>query len=185
MGKNIFNIYTRYITGENYNVTDLSRVNYTLSNINALLGSTVGALDDKSKGASSGEALFNFGNNVLNGAIRNEVAYDMRKTTGSNLGFLINGMAGYGNDEANAKGMQGLFGATLLTSMLGGGCYGGGWFGGGMYPMMGPFGGGMFGGGCCGMPPMSTGGFFPSSMSFTEINISHSGRRFGGRHFWC
>ncbi len=181
----IFNIYTRYITRENFNVTDFSKVNYTLSQVNALLGSTVGALNDKNKGASTGEALFNFGNNVLNGAIRNEVAYDIRKTTGSNLGFLINGMAGYGNDEANAKGMQGLFGATMLTSMFGG-CYGGGWFGGGMYPMMGPFGGGMFGGGCCGMPPMSTGGFLGGPMSFTEINIStNHGGRFGGRHFWC
>jgi len=165
---------------------DLSRLNYNLSNVNALLGSAVGALDDKNKGATNGTALMNFGNNVLNGAIRNEVAYDIRKTTGSNLGFLINGMAGYGNDEANAKGMQGLFGATMLTSLFGGGCCGGGWFGGGMYPMMGPFGGSMFGGGCCGMPPMSTGGFFGTPVSYTEINIStNHGGRFGHRHFCC
>ena len=173
---------------------DLSRLNYTLSNINAVLGSTVGAIEDKKEGASTGQALFNFGNNVLNGAIRNEVAYDIRKHSGSNIGFLINGMAGYGNDEANAKGMQGLFGATLLTSMLGG-CHGG-WYGGGMYPMTmgcGPFGGSMFGGGLwghscgCGMPPMATGGFFPAPMmptSFTEINITTNGFR-GHRHYWC
>jgi len=173
---------------------DLSRLNYTLSNINAVLGSTVGAIEDKKEGASTGQALFNFGNNVLNGAIRNEVAYDIRKHSGSNIGFLINGMAGYGNDEANAKGMQGLFGASLLTSMMGG-CHGGGWYGGGMYPMMGyspfgagMFGGGLFGGGCCGgMPPMATGGFLPPPMptSYTEIHISgNCGGRFG-HHRWC
>jgi len=172
---------------------DLSKVNYTLSNVNALLGSTVGAIEDKNNGVDNGTTLFNFGNNLLNGVIRNEVAYDIRRDTGSNLGFLINGMAGYGNDEANAKGMQGLMGATLLTSMLGG-CHGGGWYGGGMFPMTmgcGPFGGGMFGGGflggsCgCGMPPLATGGFMPMMpMSYTEININHNGFR-GNRHYWC
>ena len=170
---------------------NLSELNYTLSQINAGLGSVVGAIEDKNNGASNSTALFNFGNNLLNGAIRNEVAYDIRRNTGSNLGFLINGMAGYGNDEANAKGMQGLFGASMLASMQGG-CHGGGWFGGGLLGM-GPFGGGMFGGGLwgcghtCGMPPLSTGGYYPMPMmpmSYTEVNIHHTGHR-GHRHFWC
>lgn len=169
-------------------MVDLSRTNYILGNVNALLGSTVGAVNDRNRGADWGTAGMNFGLNVLNGTVRNAVAYDMRKTTGSNLGFIINGLAGYGNEEANAKGTMGLMGASIMTSMLGGpfgGWYGGGWCGGG------PFGGGMFGGGglfgggCCnhGYPGgfMGGGGFFPSS--YTEINITTSGSR-SHRHFW-
>lgn len=142
----------------------LAKTNFILSNVNALLGSTAGALDDKKKGVDAGTTAVNFGLNVANGAVRNQIAYDMRKTTGSNMGFLINNMAGYGNDKANAKGMMGLMGASIMTSMLrpwgfGGGCCGGG-FGG--------FGGGYYGGGFCGgsvfgggyMGGMRPGGFY-------------------------
>lgn len=89
----------------------LSRTNFILSNVNALLGSTATALEAKNKGANPSDIAVDFGLNVMNGAVRNEIAYDMRKTTGSNLGFLINNMAGYGNEAANSKGMMGLMGA--------------------------------------------------------------------------
>lgn len=130
---------------------DLPKLNYTLSNINNILGSTLGAVQDKQNGASTGESIMNFGLNLTNGAIRNEVAYDMRRTYGTNMGFLVNNMAGYGSAEANQKGMAGLLGASLFNAVVTnpwsyGGCCGG--FAAPVMPMP------VFGGGCCG------GGFF-------------------------
>ena len=97
--------------------------------------------------------------------------------TGSSIGFLINGMAGYGNQEANIKGSTALMGASLMTSMMGPFGWNGGWFGGGC------FGPSIFGGGCFGppvapMPPMMG---FPTS--HTEINITTNGRGFRHWHF--
>ena len=96
---------------------DIPKLNYTLSQINNVLGSTIGAVEDRQQGADTGTSIMNFGLNVLNGAVRNEVAYDMRRTTGSNLGFLINNMAGYGSEEANIKGMNGLLGASVFNAV--------------------------------------------------------------------
>ena len=155
----------------------LARTNFILSNVNALLGSTVGAMNDSNNGVDPGTTIMNFGLNVMNGAARNAVAYDIRKMTGSSIGFLITGMAGYGNQEANIKGSTALMGASLMTSMMGPFGWNGGWFGGGC------FGPSIFGGGCFGppvapMPPMMG---FPTS--HTEINITTNGRGFRHWHF--
>lgn len=149
---------------------DFAKVNYTLSNINNLLGSAIGAVEDKQKGADTGTSIMNFGLNVMNGAVRNEVAYDMRKNYGSNMGFVINNMAGYGSEEANQKGMQGLLGASVFNAMLNPWAMGGGIFGGGCcssMPVMPPVimgggccGGGMFGGGFMGGPTITSPGIF-------------------------
>ena len=136
----------------------LSRTNFILSNVNALLGSTATALEAKNKGANPSDIAVDFGLNVMNGAVRNEIAYDMRKTTGSNVGFLINNMAGYGNEAANSKGMMGLMGASIMTAMMrpwggfGGCCCTGGFMSGGF------MGGSIFGGGF-GPPGLPPGGF--------------------------
>lgn len=139
---------------------DIPKLNYTLSQVNNILGSTVGAVEDKQKGADTGTSIMNFGLNVLNGAVRNEVAYDMRKTTGSNLGFIVNNMAGYGSEEANMKGMNGLLGASLFNAVT--------------TPWM--YGGGFWGGGCCVPPPPPMGcgcsmGFMGGGMTYTSPGI--------------
>lgn len=129
-------------------MVDFVKLNYTLSNINNILGSTVGAVEDRQNGADTGTSIMNFGMNVLNGAVRNEVAYDMRKTYGTNMGFIINNMAGYGSQEANQRGMSGLLGASVFNAMTTPWMYGGGGFmGGGCCSRMSPFGMGMYGGG--------------------------------------
>lgn len=131
----------------------------TFANINNILGSTVGYTKDKAQGASTGEAVMNFGFNVLNGGIRNMTAKEILNNTGSYIGYSINSTAGYGSAEANEKGTQQLMAASLFTSPYG-------IFGGYMNPyMMNPFGGsiftgGMFGG--CGCSGMSY-GFGPQS----------------------
>lgn len=123
---------------------DLPKLNYTLSNINNILGSSLGAIQDKQNGASTGESIMNFGLNLTNGAVRNEVAYDMRRNYGTNMGFLVNNMAGYGSAEANQKGMTGLLGASLFNAVVSSPWMYGGYCG-GFAPMM-P----MYGAGCCG-----------------------------------
>ena len=142
---------------------DIPKLNYTLSQVNNILGSTIGAVEDKQKGADTGTSIMNFGLNVLNGAVRNEVAYDMRKTTGSNLGFLINNMAGYGSEEANIKGMNGLLGASVFNAVTS--------------PWS--WGGGFFGGGCCAPPPMPMGGCCGMGM-FGGMTMTFSGGPGGG-----
>lgn len=139
---------------------DIPKLNYTLSQVNNILGSTIGAVEDKQKGADTGTSIMNFGLNVVNGAVRNEVAYDMRKTTGSNLGFIVNNMAGYGSEEANMKGMNGLLGASLFNAVT--------------TPWM--YGGGFWGGGCCVPPPPPMGcgcgmGFMGGGMTYTSPGI--------------
>ncbi len=173
---------------------DLPRLNYTLSNINNILGSTLGAVEDKRNGASTGESIMNFGLNLTNGAVRNEVAYDMRRHYGTNMGFLVNNMAGYGSAEANQKGMAGLLGASLFNAVVtnpwsyggccggfgvpvmtmpvfGGGCCGGGFFGGGTY-----FSPGISGGFAGGIP-------LPSSLATPYFGSGFS--VFGTRGFFC
>ncbi|MFQ8625014.1 MAG: hypothetical protein ACLSA2_00255 [Candidatus Gastranaerophilaceae bacterium] len=92
---------------------------YALSNVNALMGSTLGYVDAKNRGANTGDALMGFGLNVMNGAIRNEAAKDIRDRTGSYLGYAVNSAAGYGTPEANYRGTMGLIGASMLTSPFG------------------------------------------------------------------
>ena len=165
----------------------LGKTNFILSNINATLGSAVSAFEGKQKGDDWGTSLMNFGLNVMNGGIRNGVAYDIYKDTGSSLGFIINGTAGYGKPEANEKAMKGLFGASLLSSAMrnpwyNGGFYGGSLWGGGMYGS--PFGGGMFGGYYGGGMMMPMMPMMPTSTSYTEVHINQSGCGHH-RHFWC
>lgn len=156
---------------------DLPKLNYTLSNINNILGSTLGAVEDKRNGASTGESIMNFGLNLTNGAVRNEVAYDMRRQYGTNMGFLVNNMAGYGSAEANQKGMAGLLGASLfnaaVTNPWAGCCCG---FAAPVMPMP------VFGGGCCG------GGFFGGVVGGMPLATPYFGPGFSvftTRGFFC
>lgn len=126
---------------------DWVKFNYNMSNINNLLGSTNSALEGAAQKQKASDILIDFGKNIMSGALRNEIAYDMKRATGSDLGIAINDVAGYGTKEANQKGMQGLMGASVFNGMLGGGCCGG-YMGG--YPMMGM-------GGCMGGYPMMGG----------------------------
>lgn len=96
----------------------IEKTTFMLSNLNALLGSGLTYQQQIKDGVPVGQATTEFGMNIFNGAMRNEIARDIRHTTGSNLGYIINGMAGYGNPEANAKGTAGLLGASLFTSMM-------------------------------------------------------------------
>ncbi len=147
----------------------LSQTNFILSNINAWMGSAANALEQKNNGADWGTSIMNFGTHALNGTARNIVAKDIYEKTGgdmfggSYIGYIANSAAGYGTNEADAKGMAGLMGASMMTSMLNpfGGCWGGGFCG----PSI--FGGGYFG------IPMTPMVGFPTS--YTEINISTSG----------
>ena len=128
----------------------LGKLNYVLSNINAVLGSGVSYIQDKQNGDKSGAAEINFGLNVVNGVARNAVAEGIRRDTGSYLGYAVNGLAGYGDATSNAQGMVGLMGASLLTNpYMGGGCYGPSLFSGYFTPppVMQMYGGGCFGGG--------------------------------------
>ncbi len=128
---------------------------YALSNFNALMGSTVGLINAKNDGVSTGDALMNFGYNVMNGALRNEASREIQRHTGSYLGYAVNSMAGYGNPVSNYTGTVGTIGAAMVSSPFGiFGCnpfmtssiYGCGPFGGGFFgfsPGFGPFGYGL------------------------------------------
>ena len=153
------------------------------------MGSAANALEEKNNGADWGTSIMNFGRHAMTGTVRNIAAKDIYERTGgdrfggSYLGYIANAAAGYGTDEADRKGMQNLFGASVLTSMnpFCGGFYGMGAFGCSVFggypvgfgigmPMMGPP-----------MPPPMPMGM-PMSTSYTEINIS------GGchhRHWHC
>lgn len=163
----------------------LGKANFILSNFNAWMGSAANALEEKNNGADWGTSIMNFGRHAMTGTVRNIAAKDIYERTGgdrfggSYLGYIANAAAGYGTDEADRKGMQNLFGASVLTSMnpFCGGFYGTGAFG------CSVFGGYPVGFGI-GMPmippPMPMG--MPMSTSYTEINIS------GGchhRHWHC
>ena len=131
----------------------LSKLNYTLSNINAVLGSTVNYIYDKQQGDKSGSAEVNFGLNVANGLARNQIAEGIRRNTGSYMGYVMNNLAGYGDATANAQGMMGLMGASIMTNpfMFSGGCYGPTYtYCQPMMPAMPMYGGGYYGGGMCG-----------------------------------
>lgn len=116
---------------------------YALSNVNALMGSTMGLIDARNNGVPTGDALMNFGYSVMNGALRNEASREIQRHTGSYLGYAVNSMAGYGNPVSNYVGTVGTIGAAMVSSPFGiFGCN----------PFMtstiygcGPFGGGFFG----------------------------------------
>lgn len=146
----------------------LGKLNYTLSNINAVLGSGVNYIYDKQQGDKSGAAEVNFGLNVANGLARNYIAEGIRRDTGSYLGYTVNSLAGYGDATANAQGMVGLMGASILTNPFMGGCYGPSVFSYstfGMAPMM-PMMGGYYGGGFCGGSMFGGGTFFDVNRPF-------------------
>ena len=106
------------------------------------------------------------------------IAYDIKRTTGSDLGIAINGLAGYGSEEANKKGMAGLMNASLFTGLFNNPWFGGGCCGGG-FPMMGGFMtgptymssgivGGMYNG--VPLPSMRVTPYFGSGMSVFQNN---------------
>lgn len=161
----------------------LGKLNYVLSNVNAVLGSGVNYIYDKQQGDKSGAAEVNFGMNVVNGLARNAVAEGIRRDTGSYLGYAVNSLAGYGDATSNAQGMVGLMGASLLTNpFMGGGCYGPSIFGGyytpmpmysmPMMPAM-PMYGGYYGGGFCG-------GSMFGSFGGTFFDVNRPFGMFGG-----
>lgn len=120
---------------------DWVNLNYKLSSINNALECFNSALDGASKKQKASDILIDFGSNLINGQARNEIAYDIKRTTGSDLGIAVNDNAGYGSAEKNQKGMQDLMQASVFSGMYGFGCGCGGMgiFGG--YPTMGCMGG--------------------------------------------
>ena len=147
--------------------------NYILSNINAIIGSAAGAIRDRKNGVDPATAAMNYSTNLMNGIFRNSVAYDMRRVTGSNLGFMVNNLTGYGSEAANNAGTVGLMNASVLSSMMG--PYAGGWYGGGV------FGPSMFGG--CFTMPMPTFGCF--SFWPPPLPMAHSFSFHTHRHLVC
>lgn len=91
---------------------------YTLSNINNLLGGTLGYVNDKQSGMSTGYALSNAGFNIMNGAIRNMASKDIQEATGSYIGYAVNSLAGYGNPFANAVGTVGTMNALAISTPM-------------------------------------------------------------------
>lgn len=154
------------------NIMGLDNAIYALSNANALMGSALGYVDAKNRGANTGDALMGFGFNVMNGAIRNEAAKDIRDRSGSYLGYAVNSAAGYGTPEANYRGTMGLIGASMLTSPFG-------IFGCGYSPYMMPsmiYGGGM---------GMWGGSFFGGGCGCNNAFMFGGPTLFGPRGFWC
>ncbi len=128
---------------------------YALSNVNALMGSTLGMVNARNNGVPADAALMDFGFNVMNGALRNEASREIQRHTGSYLGYAVNSIAGYGNPVSNYAGTVGTIGAAMISSPFGiFGCspfmtstiYGCGPFGGGFFgfnPGFSPFGCGL------------------------------------------
>ena len=92
---------------------------YALSNINAILGSTAGYINDKKSGTGTSDAIRNFGYNVMHGAFRNAASRDIQQYTGSYLGYAMNSIAGYGDPVANHKGSIGTMTVAMLSSPFG------------------------------------------------------------------
>lgn len=91
---------------------------YTMSNINALLGSTLGFVNAKQNGVPTSYALSDMGNSIMNGAIRNAASRDIQRATGSYLGYAVNNAAGYGNPVADYQGTIGTMNALMLSTPL-------------------------------------------------------------------
>lgn len=147
---------------------NLDNAIYALSNINAIMGSSLGYMNDRQNGIPAGYAMSNMGYNIMNGALRNEASRQIHNMTGSYLGYAVNNAAGYGSPEANYAGTMGTIGAAMISSPFGifnpygtSALYGCGPYGGGYWNS------GFFGG--CGCNSFAFGG--PSL--------------FGIRGFWC
>ena len=138
---------------------------YALSNINALMSSTMNYIDARNNGVPANYALSNMGYSIMNGALRNEVSREIQQHTGSYLGYAVNSVAGYGNPVANYNGTMGTIGAAMLS----GGIFGcSPWMTSSLYGC-GPYGGGYWNSGFLGCNNFMFGG--PSL--------------FGMRGFWC
>lgn len=136
----------------------LNNFNYKISNVNAVLGSTVTALDDSKNGKPLVDNIFNFGLNVTNGLARNDWAKTMADN-GDSSGQAINALAGYGNLQANAQGTAGLMFESMVNPWATGGMMG--------YPMFGGMcGGSVFGGYNSCMMPMTMPFMFNSGMGY-------------------
>lgn len=121
---------------------------YALSNINALLGSTLNYIDNRQNGMSQSAAISDLGYNIAYGGLRNMASRDIFQNSGSYLGYMVNSNAGYGNPVSNYQGAMGTIGAMMLTtpwnvfgccnpymtsSIYGCGPYGIGYFNGGFF----------------------------------------------------
>lgn len=150
---------------------DWVNLNYKLSHINNILECSNSALEGVQKKQKASDILIDFGQNLTNGALRNEIAYDIKYTTGSDLGIAINDNAGYGSAAANQKGMQGLMQASLFTGLFGRSCCSGGGFY-GMSPMMGGcYNGGFIGGGPTYTSPGIFGGMY-NGVAFPSTRVT-------------
>lgn len=97
---------------------NLDNTIYAMSNINALLGSTLGYVNAKQNGVPTSYALYDMGNSIMNGAIRNAASRDIQRATGSYLGYAVNNAAGYGNPVADYQGTVGTMNALMLSTPL-------------------------------------------------------------------
>lgn len=151
---------------------------HALSGFNVLMGSINGYNRDKQDGVPANEALFNMGQNMLGGTLRNQGSREILHSSGSYLGYALNNAIGYDSPEATAQGINATINAAMLTSPYG--LFGGGYFGGGYMhnPWMtssiygcGPYGGGYFGGGC--------------GCAYNSPFIITGPTMFGRTGFWC
>ena len=142
----------------------LDNASNALSNVNAILGSGLTYQQRLQNGEALGPATTEFGMNIFTGALRNQAAKDIKHSTGSDIGYLINNLAGYGTPEANAKGTAALLGTSLFASS-----------------MMSPWGYGPYL-----STPMFYGGIF-SAYTPPPMPMPYFGGAsfFGGGGFWC
>lgn len=85
-----------------------------LSNINCGLASFNTMMEQRSNGVNYTTTGLTLGQNLSNGIIRNEMAYDMQKH-GNPVGNLVNMYAGYGTPEANTAGTLGMMSAYMCN----------------------------------------------------------------------
>ena len=78
-----------------------------LSNINCAASSLNTYTQMSLRGVNPMFASYELSNNLANGVVRNEIAYDMQKH-GSFYGNNVNLYAGYGNPVSNAIGTMGI-----------------------------------------------------------------------------
>ena len=92
-----------------------------MSGINCTLASLVSYGEQKQNGASASYAGYNFLGNMLNGFVRNDIAYQMQNW-GNPMGNMINMYSGYGNPISNFVGTTALLGANCSPWMFFGMC---------------------------------------------------------------
>lgn len=91
-----------------------------LSDITCGLASVGTYVSQRKNGATVGSAGLSLFDNLLNGFVRNEVAYDMQRF-GNPFGNAVNMFAGYGNPISNTVGTLGLMSANCSPWMFFGG----------------------------------------------------------------